>query len=167
MRRKRRDKSSKSSKVVPGIMISLCALIIIYLGMTMYFKNNFYFGSVINGINVAGKTVEEVEKEISSQIDTYSLELEERQDIKEQIKAIDIGLKYDGNKIKELKDEQNSISWVSELFKKKDPVMSQVVTSPAIKSTHSLCSCNTVSTPGLWHLRLGHVSDSKLKLLST
>ena len=128
MRRKRRDKSSKSSKVVPGIMISLCALIIIYLGMTMYFKNNFYFGSVINGINVAGKTVEEVEKEISSQIDTYSLELEERQDIKEQIKAIDIGLKYDGNKIKELKDEQNSISWVSELFKKKDPVMSQVVT---------------------------------------
>ena len=128
MRRKRRDKISKSSKVVPGIMISLCALIIIYLGMTMYFKNNFYFGSVINGINVAGKTVEEVEKEISSQIDTYSLELEERQDIKEQIKAIDIGLKYDGNKIKELKDEQNSISWVSELFKKKDPVMSQVVT---------------------------------------
>ena len=50
-------------------MISLCALIIIYLGMTMYFKNNFYFGSVINGINVAGKTVEEAEKELSSEID--------------------------------------------------------------------------------------------------
>lgn len=130
MRRKRRDKSSKgskSSKVVPGIMISLCTLIIIYLGMTIYFKNNFYFGSAINGINVAGKTVGEVEKELSSQIDTYSLELEERGDITEQIKSTDIGLKYEGDKIKQLKDDQNTISWVSVLFKKKESVMAQVV----------------------------------------
>ena len=128
MRRRRMDKSSKNSKVVPGIMISLCALIIIYLGMTMYFKNNFYFGSVINGINVAGKTVEEVEKQLSSEIENYTLELEERGDLKEQIKSTDMGLKYDGDKIKELKDEQNTISWVSALFKKNDSEVSQVMT---------------------------------------
>ena len=84
----RRKRVNKSSKVVPGVIISLCTLIIIFLGMTMYFKSNFYFGSKINGINVAGKTVEEVEKELSSEIDTYSLELDERGDITEQIKQM-------------------------------------------------------------------------------
>ena len=124
----RRKRTNKRSKIIPGVIISLCALIIIYLGMTMYFKNNFYFGSVINGMNVTGKTVGEVEKELSNEIDTYTLELQERGDKTEQIKAIDIGLKYDGDKIKELKDNQNNITWISALFKKKDPVMSQIVT---------------------------------------
>jgi hypothetical protein len=125
MRRKRKD---KPSKVVPGVIISLCALIIIFLSITMYFKNNFYSGSVINGINVTGKTVAEAEKELSAQIETYALELEERGDVKEEIKATDIGLKYDGNKIKELKENQNSLSWVSAIFKKNDPENSQIVT---------------------------------------
>lgn len=124
----RRKEKNKPSKVIPGVMISLCALIIIYLGMTMYFRNNFYFGSVINGIDVTGKTVEEAEKELSAQIATYTLELEERGNVKEQIKATDIGLKYDGHKIKELKESQNSISLASSLFKKNDTEISQIVT---------------------------------------
>ncbi|AWK49632.1 peptidoglycan-binding protein [Clostridium beijerinckii] len=124
----RKKRSDKRSKILPGIMISLCALIIIYLSVTMYFKNNFYFGSVINGINVTGKTVGEVEKELSSEIDSYTLELEERGDTTEQIKASDIGLKYDGDKIKELKESQNSFTWISALFNKNNSEMSQVLT---------------------------------------
>lgn len=124
----RRKRMNKRSKILPGVIISLCALIIIYLGLTMYFKNHFYFGSVINGNNIAGKTVGEVEKDLSSKIDTYTLKLEERGDVTEQIKATDIGLKYDADKIKELKDNQNTSIWISALFKKKDPLMSQIVT---------------------------------------
>ena len=123
----RRKEKNKSNKVIPGVMITLCALIIIYLGMTMYFRNNFYFGSVINGIDVTGKTVEEAEKELSAKIDVYSLELEERGDVKEQIKATDIGLKYDSNKIKQLKESQNASSWMVALFQKNDTEMSQIV----------------------------------------
>jgi len=124
----RKKRQNKPSKVVPVVIISLCALIIIYLGLTMYFKNHFYFGSVINGNNISGKTVGEVEKDLSSKIDTYTLKLEERGDVTEQIKATDIGLKYYGDKIKELKDNQNTSIWLFALFKKKDPVMSQIVT---------------------------------------
>jgi predicted RNase H-like HicB family nuclease len=139
----RRKEKNKRSKVIPGVMISLCALITIYLGITMYFKNNFYFGSVINGIDVTGKTVDEAEKELSSQIDMYKLELEERGDVKEEIKATDIGLKYDGHKIKELKESQNSISWVSALFKKNDNEMSQIVTydEESLKKYFNKLSC--------------------------
>src|SRR5471030_2870017 len=107
----RRKRTKKSSKVIPGVIISLCTLIAIYLGMSLYFMNHFYFGSVINGINVAGKTVGEVKKELASEIEAYTLDLEERGDITEQIKAADIGLKYDGDKIMELKDNQNPFAW--------------------------------------------------------
>jgi len=124
----RRKRTKKSSKVIPGVIISLCTLIAIYLGMSLYFMNHFYFGSAINGINVSGKTVGEVKKELASEIEAYTLDLEERGDITEQIKATDIGLKYDGDKIMELKDNQNPFAWVSALFKKNDSDMSQVVT---------------------------------------
>lgn len=139
----RKKRINKRSKAVPGIMISLCALIIIYLGATMYFKNNFYFGSVINGINVTGKTVGEVEKELSSEIDAYTLELEERGDITEQIKASDIGLKYDGDKIKEFKESQNSSTWISALFNKNNSEMSQVLTydEELLKQSFNNLSC--------------------------
>jgi hypothetical protein len=140
MRRKERN---KTSKVIPGVMISLCALIIIYFGMTMYFKNNFYFGSVINGIDVTGKTVEEAEKELAAEINTYTLELEERGEVNEQIKATDIGMKYDENKINDLKEKQNSISWVLALFKKNDTEMSQIVTydEELLKENFDKLSC--------------------------
>ncbi len=124
MRRKRVD---KQSKVVPGIIISICALIAIYVGMSLYFMNHFSFGSVINDINISGKTVDEVEKQLSSEIEKYTLELEERGDVTEQIKASDIGLKYDSDKIKELKDSQNPFAWGVTLFKKDNSEAAQIV----------------------------------------
>ena len=48
----------KISKLVKGIIISFCTMLVIYLGLSIYFSNHFYFGSEINGINVSGKTVE-------------------------------------------------------------------------------------------------------------
>lgn len=125
MRRKRRN---KQNKIIPSIMISLCTLIAIYMGMTIYFKNHFDFGSKINGINVAGMTVEEAEKKLSGEIERYTLDLEERGDVTEQIKAADIGLKYDSDKIRELKENQNPYAWVSDIFRKSDSEVSEIVT---------------------------------------
>jgi len=119
---------NKNSKVLKGIIISFCTLIVIYLGLSIYFSNHFYFGSKINGINVAGKTVEEADEKISSVIDEYTLELVERGDIKEQIQAVDIGLKYNPEgKSQTLKDSQNAFGWVFALFKTKDSEMNNIV----------------------------------------
>ena len=49
----------KHKKIVIGIIISICTLLIIYFGMAIYFMNHFYFGSAINCINVSGKNVED------------------------------------------------------------------------------------------------------------
>jgi len=119
----------KHNKSIKYIIISFSILLIIHFGMTMYFRNHFYFGSVINGVNASGKTAEELDKEISSKITVYSLELEERGNTKEQIKAADIGLRYDGKgKSQALKDTQNSSPWVYSLFESKDSKLYKAVT---------------------------------------
>ena len=110
----------KLNKFMKVSIISFSIFLVLYLGISIYFSTHFYFGSVINGINASGKTVEQLDKEISSKCETYTLELKERNGVKEQIKAADIGLKYNAkDKIQVLKDSQNSFRWIHALFNPK------------------------------------------------
>ena len=85
--------------------------------MSIYFMNHFYFGSAINCINVSGKTVEEVNEQMTSELQTYKLNIKQRGGKNEQIKADEVGLKYNSDgQFKELKDRQNSYKWISAFF---------------------------------------------------
>lgn len=104
--RKQRIKRSTfvSNKFIKGIIISFSTLLVIYLGISIYFTNHFYFGTVLNGINVSGKTAEEADKLMASKIESYSLQLIERGDTQEQIESADLGLKYNSDgKIQDLR----------------------------------------------------------------
>lgn len=123
------NQKNKNIKIVKGIIISFCTLLILYFGMTIYFRNHFFFGSTISCINVSGKTLEEVEKQLPSEIEEYQLSLEEKGNIKEEISGGDICLEYNSNgKVKELKDNQNPFAWVKGIFDKKDFEVENVVT---------------------------------------
>ncbi|WP_228731278.1 L,D-transpeptidase family protein [Clostridium zeae] len=111
-----------------GSIISLTVLLVIYLGMTIYFRNHFYFGSEIDSISVSGKTVEEVEKQMPSVVKAYTLQLESDNGKKEQITADEIGLKYDSNgQVKDLKDKENPFGWVIAVFNSKEYKVSEAV----------------------------------------
>ncbi|MGH4139076.1 peptidoglycan binding domain-containing protein [Clostridium sp.] len=113
-------KKSKLNKPINAIIISIFIFIVLYLGISIYFSTHFYFGSVINGINASGKTVDQLDKAVASKCEIYTLELEERGGVKEQIKASDIGLKYNAkDKMQALKDSQKSFKWISALFNPK------------------------------------------------
>ncbi|WP_251861684.1 peptidoglycan binding domain-containing protein [Clostridium sp. Marseille-Q2269] len=102
-------------------IISLVGLLIIYVCMVLYFNNHFYFRTTINGIKASGKTVEEVNKEIEQEVNTYTLQLEGRDGSKEQISAKDFNLKYNRNDaIKNLKDNENPFNIFKGIFKKKE-----------------------------------------------
>jgi len=119
-------KPIKSMKVR---IIYFSVFLLLYLAISIYFSNHFYYGSEINGINASGKTVEEVDKEMSSKCEIYILELQERNGAKEQIKAADIGLKYNAkDKIQVLKDSQNSFTWIFSLFNPKNSEIDGIVT---------------------------------------
>lgn len=107
----------KYKKVIIGSMILLCVLLAIYFGVSVYFMNHFYYGTQINGINVSGKSVEEVNKQMAADLQTYALNLKERGGKSEQIKADEAGLKYNsGGDFRSFKDEQNPYKWVSAFF---------------------------------------------------
>lgn len=111
------------------IIIIICAVVAIYLGTAIYFKNHFYLGSKINGINVSGMTVEEVESTLESQFKSYSLTLVERNDLTENISAEDVSLKYSsGGKVQEFKNNQSSLAWIFNIFRTKTTVLTDLIT---------------------------------------
>lgn len=123
------NKKNRYNKIIKGIIISFCTLLILYFGMTIYFTNHFFFGSTVSCINVSGKTLEEVEKQLPSEVEEYKLVLEEKGNIKEEIMGSDINLEYNSNgKVKELKEKQNPFTWVLGVFDKKDSKIENVVT---------------------------------------
>lgn len=114
----------KHKKIVIGIIISICTLIVIYFGMAIYFMNHFYFGSEINCINVSGEGVEDVNKQMASELQTYTLNIKVRGIKNEQIRADEVGLKYNSDgQFKNLKDKQNPYKWISAFFNTEDSKM--------------------------------------------
>jgi len=135
---------NKRNKIIIGIIVSFFSLIAIYFGATMYFMNHFYFGSTISCINVSGKTVEEVDEQMPSEVDEYILELKERGNANEQIRASDINLKYNSDgKVIELKEKQNPFAWIIGIFDKKDSKLEEVVTynEDLLKKSINKLSC--------------------------
>lgn len=114
----------KAKKRNPLILILFSVfflLLIVYLGMAFYYSNHFYFGSLINGIDYSGKTVEQVEDSIAKEISKYSVTLEGRNDLTDIITAEDFNYHYVSNgQIKALKEEQNPFAWPLSFFNKKE-----------------------------------------------
>jgi len=107
----------KHKKIGIGIIISISTLFVIYFGMVIYFMNHFYFGSALNSVNVSGKSVEDVNEQMASELQTYKLNIKERDGKNEQIRADEVGLKYNSDgQFKDFKDRQNPYKWISAVF---------------------------------------------------
>lgn len=103
-------------KMVKGIVVTFVSLLFMYLAISFYFMNRFYFGSQVNSISVAGKTVEEVNKELSNKVKNYKIKIIGRNNT-EEIEGEDFKIEYHlQSKIKKLKEDQNSFSWIASLF---------------------------------------------------
>ncbi|MDP4147079.1 MAG: L,D-transpeptidase/peptidoglycan binding protein [Bacillota bacterium] len=120
---------NRRSKVAAGITISLCTLLAVYLGTSIYFVKHLYFGSKINGTDVSGKTVEEIKSQMTSELQAYTLNIKEADGKIEQIKAGDIDLKYKSDdQFKTFKAEQKPLKWASSLFDEKTSKMTAELT---------------------------------------
>lgn len=125
-KKSKKRKYKKAKKIVLGILIAYVVLLgLIYAGGAFYYSKHFYSGSKINGLDSAGKTVEEVEREMEEQILSYELTLKQREDKTESIHASKIGMKYiKDDKIAELKKQQNPFTWFLAFAHTKDYTMS-------------------------------------------
>lgn len=120
-RKKRRgSKKVKKLQMRAGI-ITGAAVLLIYLAGAFYYNWHFYQGTTINGVKSSNMSVEKAENVISKEVREYTLTIEERNNVSEQIKGSDIGLKiyFDGG-LDSLKEKQSGLLWPIALFKKHD-----------------------------------------------
>ena len=104
---------SKGKKVAAGIAGAVVlAAAGVYLGVSYYYSSHFFPKTVINGLNCAGLSVDQVKEKIQSQILSYTLTLEERGGQTEQLTGDQLQLKYVyDRKVEALMEAQNPFTW--------------------------------------------------------
>ncbi len=106
-------------KVKRTILITVASIIGIYLIITLYFINHFFFRTEINGINLSMKSHKKVMESMQNYLNDYKLELMERDGRSEIIKGQEIELQCNHNfDCIKLHSLQNPLLWLPSLFKK-------------------------------------------------
>lgn len=98
-----------TASVLSGLTI-LAAGAYTYMGLP--YRDVFFPNTKINGLDVSGKNVEQVKQMIDEGMDQYTLNLEERGGVTEQIGGEEIGLhsEYDGS-LEQLLSDQEPMQW--------------------------------------------------------
>lgn len=105
-------------KIKRNFLIFIISTIAIYLLISLYFINHFYFRTEINGINVSLKAHDQAPSIISKFIKNYELQLLERDGESEKITSQDIELQFNiSSGILQVKHIQNPFLWLGSLFK--------------------------------------------------
>ncbi len=119
MRRTSRNrKQQRKRRLIILLSIGLVLLLaLIYLLISLYFKNHFYFHTEINGLKVGRMTAEEAKDKIAADVGDYLLTVYDRDGEKYHIMGKEIDNHYlpDGSLEKAL-SEQNMFHWIPSLF---------------------------------------------------
>ena len=111
----------------------------VYLGVSYYYSSHFFPKTVINGLNCAGLSVDQVKEKIQSQILSYTLTLEERGGQTEQLTGDQLQLKYvDDRKVEALMEEQNPFTWPIYIVKQNNHEMAANISYPEETMTQLL-----------------------------
>lgn len=108
------------NKFVGGIIILISSLVLIYLLLSMYFINHFFFNTRINGVDLSLKNYKEANEILKEAVNEYNIEIIGRDGRYEEIKGEDINILYKEKDIgKEMKKYQNIFKWGGSLIWKK------------------------------------------------
>lgn len=106
------------NKNTGNIIILIASILLLYLLISVYFTNHFFFNTVINGADVSLKAHDDANDIIRSYIKDYKLQLIERNGEVEEIIGQDIGVQYnEKNSISKIYHRKNPLKWITSLFK--------------------------------------------------
>mgnify|MGYP007082474249 CR=1 FL=1 len=69
-------------------------LVLLYLGISVFFMSHFYINTTINGKDFSGRSASSVEAYIKEQVKDYKLTIKEQDSKSDVIKGSDISLQY-------------------------------------------------------------------------
>lgn len=113
----RRRKGGKKIWIISGSIVA--ALVLVYVGISVFFMSHFYINTEINGKDFSAKTVSDVEDYLKAQVKGYKLTVQEKDHKSDTIDGTDIGLTYKENDdIKKALKKQNGFAWPTAFFSK-------------------------------------------------
>ncbi len=117
--RKRKGGQKKSRKKLwITLGCTAAALVLIYVGISVFFMSHFYMNTEINGHDFSAKTPADVENYLKEQVKDYNLTVLEKDNKTDTIDGTDIGLTYKENKdIDKALKKQNGFAWPTAFFK--------------------------------------------------
>lgn len=105
-------------RIKRNFLIFIFSIIGIYLLISLYFINHFYFHTEINGVNVSLKAYDNASSTIGKFIKDYELQLLERNGETEVIAGQDIYMQHNkDNTLLQVKHMQNPFLWIGSLLK--------------------------------------------------
>lgn len=120
MRGKKRGEKKNLKKLWITLGSILGALVVIYIGISVFFMSHFFINTEINGQDFSGKSASDVESYMESQVKDYTLTLLEKDGQTDVIDGDDISLKYEKNsEIKDALKKQNGFLWPAGIFSPK------------------------------------------------
>lgn len=112
------------NKLIRNLNIVIFSLFIIYISISTYFSQHFFFNTTVNGVDLSLKDKNSIASSFDDFLEKYSIEIvtrnAESQIIKENI--LEKGNMLDSEEaiFKDIKSKQNSLIWIISLFKKNE-----------------------------------------------
>lgn len=114
-------KSINKKKRNKILAITGAVIVGLYLAVSLYFNYHFYPYQKINGVDVSGKTPEQVEAYMEEQVKGYKLKLIRNDGKTEEIVGKDISAKYvPDDDVKNIMKKQNALLWITSLWNHKN-----------------------------------------------
>ncbi len=105
-------------KIKKTLLIVTASVTGVYLLVSLYFTNHFYFQTAINGADLSLKAHGKVSAVIGQFLQDYTLQLLERDGGTETITGRELGMQYNQNSnLSQVKHSQNPFLWFRSLFK--------------------------------------------------
>lgn len=105
------------------------AVLLIYVGFSIFFMSHFYFNTTLNGKNVSGYSADKVFDNWEDEIGNYSLRIVESDGTESELKGsdIDMVLQWDDT-IAKMISKQNGFAWPAKLFNPDQNTSEAIVT---------------------------------------
>lgn len=104
-------------------------VLVIYVGLSIFFMSHFYFNTTLNGKNVSGYSADKVFDNWEDEIGNYSLKIVESDGTESELKGsdIDMVLQWDDT-IAKMISKQNGFAWPAKLFNPDQNTSEAIVT---------------------------------------
>ena len=120
-------------KAVKHIIIIVCTILVslmaTYIGLAVYYRNAFTYGTWINNVYCTGHSIQEVNDALTADFSYDGVTVYDRDGRSYQISAEDIHYQFDFRKALEIyRQQQNPWMWIESLFHENRTKLSPVIT---------------------------------------